>query len=181
MFLPVNVTSLTISLKHQLREIEFQHCNKYVAETRSKVMTNIFDKAIKVASLDTPILVLGETGVGKDFLVRFMHNVPENSNEHFLIKVNCGAIPGSLLESELFGYEAGAFTDANKQGKVGLFELANSGYLYYASGANTGDAAGPIPAAFPKGYAAFYMMKYDISQGQCANFSGGICLEFINL
>ena len=125
-----NVTSLTISLKHQLREIEFQHCNKYVAETRSKVMTNIFDKAIKVASLDTPILVLGETGVGKDFLVRFMHNVPENSNEHFLIKVNCGAIPGSLLESELFGYEAGAFTDANKQGKVGLFELANSGTLF---------------------------------------------------
>lgn len=125
-----NVTSLTISLKHQLREIEFQHSNKYVTETRSKVMTNILDKAIKVASLDTPILVLGETGVGKDFLVRFMHNVPENSSERFLIKVNCGAIPGSLLESELFGYEAGAFTDANKQGKVGLFELANNGTLF---------------------------------------------------
>ncbi|OPY86482.1 MAG: Limonene hydroxylase [Smithella sp. PtaU1.Bin162] len=125
-----NVTSLTISLKHQLREFEFQHGNKYVSETRSKVMANIFDKAIKVASLDTPVLILGETGVGKDFLVRFMHNVPENSTERFLIKVNCGAIPENLLESELFGYEAGAFTGASKQGKAGLFELANNGTLF---------------------------------------------------
>jgi PAS domain S-box-containing protein len=125
-----NVTSLTISLKHQLREIEFQQSNKYVAETRSKVMENIYDKAIKVASFDTPVLVLGETGVGKDFLVRFMHNVHKDGNEQFFIKVNCGAIPGSLLESELFGYEAGAFTDASKQGKVGLFELANNGTLF---------------------------------------------------
>ncbi len=125
-----NVTSLSISLKHQLREIEFQQSNKYVAETRSKVMNNIYDKAIKVASFDTPVLVLGETGVGKDVLVRFMHNVCKDGNEQFFIKVNCGAIPGSLLESELFGYEAGAFTDASKQGKVGLFELANNGTMF---------------------------------------------------
>lgn len=125
-----NVTSLTISLKHQLREVEFQHSNKYISETRSKVMANIFDKAMKIASLDTPVLILGETGVGKDFLVRFLHNVPESGEEHVLIKVNCGAIPESLLESELFGYEAGAFTGASKQGKVGLFELANNGTLF---------------------------------------------------
>ncbi|HPK54212.1 MAG TPA: sigma 54-interacting transcriptional regulator, partial [Smithellaceae bacterium] len=125
-----NVTSLTISLKHQLREIEFRHNNKYVAETKSQGMTNIFDKAVKVASLDAPILVLGETGVGKDFLVRFIHNVPEKSKEHLLIKINCGAIPGNLLESELFGYEAGAFTGAHKQGKAGLFEMANNGTLF---------------------------------------------------
>jgi len=125
-----NVTSLSISLKQQLREIEFQQSNKYVAETRSKAMNNIYDKAIKIASFDTPVLVLGETGVGKDFLVRFMHNVRKDGNEHFFIKINCGAIPGSLLESELFGYEAGAFTDASKQGKVGLFELANNGTMF---------------------------------------------------
>jgi transcriptional regulator with PAS, ATPase and Fis domain len=125
-----NATSLTISLKHQLREIEFQQSNKYVAETRSKIMNNIYDKAIKVASFDTPVLVLGETGVGKDFLVRFMHNVRKEGNEHFFIKVNCGAIPGTLLESELFGYEAGAFTDASKQGKMGLFELADNGTMF---------------------------------------------------
>ncbi|MCK9230973.1 MAG: sigma 54-interacting transcriptional regulator [Syntrophales bacterium] len=124
------VTSITTGLKNQLRVIEFQQANKYVAEARSRVMENIYEKAIKVASFDTPVLLLGETGVGKDFLARFMHNVNTDNSESFLIKVNCGAIPGTLLESELFGYEAGAFTDAGKQGKAGLFELASNGTMF---------------------------------------------------
>jgi len=93
-------------------------------------MNTIYEKAIKVASFDTPVLVLGETGVGKDFLVRFMYNIGKDEPEHLLIKVSCGAIPGNLLESELFGYEAGAFTGASKKGKIGLFELANNGTLF---------------------------------------------------
>lgn len=125
-----NATSLTMTLKHQLKEIEYQQ-SKYVTETRSKAMNNIYEKAIKVASFNTPVLVLGETGVGKDFLVQFMYNAGKKEEpESLLIKVNCGAIPGNLLESELFGYEAGAFTDASKQGKIGLFELANNGTLF---------------------------------------------------
>lgn len=124
-----NETSLTMTLKHQLREIEYQQ-SKYVTETRSKAMNSIYEKAIKVASFNTPVLVLGETGVGKDFLVRFIYNAGKGEPENLFIKINCGAIPGNLLESELFGYEAGAFTDASKKGKIGLFELANNGTLF---------------------------------------------------
>jgi PAS domain S-box-containing protein len=125
-----NVTSLTISLRHQLREIQVERENKYVAVTRSKAMNIIYDKAIKIASLDTPVLLLGETGVGKDFIVRFIHDASEKNDESIFIKVNCGAIPEPLLESELFGYEPGAFTDASKNGKIGFFEMANNGTLF---------------------------------------------------
>lgn len=125
-----NVTSLTISLRHQLREIEIRRNNKYVAVTRSKAMSEVYDKVVKIASLDTPVLVLGETGVGKDFIVRFIHDTAERSDESCFIKVNCGAIPETLLESELFGYEPGAFTDASKHGKVGFFEMAQNGTLF---------------------------------------------------
>jgi len=125
-----NVTSLTLTLKNQLREIEAQQKAPYTTEIRSKSMATIFDKAIKIAPLDTPLLVLGETGVGKDFLVQFIHSIYKESSEQHLIKLNCGAIPNHLLESELFGYAPGAFTDASKHGKVGLFELARNGTLF---------------------------------------------------
>lgn len=125
-----NATSLTISLMHQLREIEVKQTNKYVAVTRSKAMNSIYEKAVKVAPLDTPILIQGETGVGKDFLVRFIHGMSGQSDESCFTKVNCGAIPETLLESELFGYEPGAFTDASKHGKIGFFEMANNGTLF---------------------------------------------------
>ncbi len=135
-----NVTSLSISLKHQLREIEIQRNNKYVAVTRSKAMNVIYDKAVKIAPLDTPVLLLGETGVGKDFIVSFIHDVMDKNDESCFIKVNCGAIPETLLESELFGYEAGAFTDASKHGKVGFFEMAHNGTLFL-------DEIGEMPIA----------------------------------
>ena len=122
--------SLSSSLKQHLREIEVKTGNKFVVETRSKIMKAIYDKASMVAALDTPVLILGETGVGKDFLVKFIHNLPERKGDCILMKINCGAIPENLLESELFGYEPGAFTGASRQGKVGLFELAYNGTLY---------------------------------------------------
>jgi PAS domain S-box-containing protein len=134
-----NVTSLTVSLKNQLREIEVQRNNKYVAVTRSKAMNIIYDKALKVAPLDTHVLLLGETGVGKDFIVRLIHDVSEKE-ESCLIKVNCGAIPETLLESELFGYEPGAFTNAGKHGKAGFFEMATNGILFL-------DEIGEMPLA----------------------------------
>ncbi len=123
------VTSFSSSLKQHLREIEVKTENKFVLETRSKIMKSIYDKAAMVAPLDTPVLILGETGVGKDFLVKFIHNLPERKDS-VLMKINCGAIPEHLLESELFGYEPGAFTGASRQGKPGLFELAYKGTLY---------------------------------------------------
>lgn len=83
----------------------------------------------KVAALDATILLLGETGVGKEHFARFIY---ENSGraEQGFIGINCGAIPPTLIESELFGYERGAFTGANKEGKMGVFESADKGTVF---------------------------------------------------
>ena len=92
-------------------------------------MKNIYKKAKKIANVDSTILVLGETGVGKDFIATYIHSISNRKNGKF-IKINCGAVPEHLLESEFFGYEEGAFTGAQKGGKKGLFEEANGGILY---------------------------------------------------
>lgn len=94
----------------------------------SASMIEVFEKAKQVASYPTTVLLVGETGVGKEVVASFIHR---NSNrmEKPFIKINCSAIPEQLLESELFGYESGAFTGAKTKGKPGLFELANQGTL----------------------------------------------------
>lgn len=92
-------------------------------------MKNMYDKAKKMAKVDSTILILGETGVGKDFMASYIYNSSNRNNGKF-IKINCGAVPEHLLESEFFGYEEGAFTGAQKGGKKGLFEEANGGVLY---------------------------------------------------
>ena len=92
-------------------------------------MKNIYKKAKKIANVDTTILILGETGVGKDFISTYIHSISNRKKNKF-IKINCGAVPEHLLESEFFGYEEGAFTGAQKGGKKGLFEEANGGILY---------------------------------------------------
>lgn len=85
--------------------------------------------AAKVARTDSTVLILGESGVGKDVLARAMHSSSRRKDKP-LIKVNCAAIPEDLIESELFGYEEGAFTGAKKGGKLGKFELAHSGTIF---------------------------------------------------
>ncbi len=113
----------------QLVQIKTDHIGDPVLQYHnSKVMTNIYEKAQRIARTNAPVLILGETGVGKDFLARYIHEMSGRKGE--FIKVNCGAIPAALLESELFGYEAGAFTGADKKGKIGLIELAGGGTLY---------------------------------------------------
>lgn len=92
-------------------------------------MKNIYTKAKKIAHVDSTILILGETGTGKDFIATYIHSISNQKNGKF-IKINCGAVPEHLLESEFFGYEEGAFTGALKGGKKGLFEEANGGILY---------------------------------------------------
>lgn len=91
-------------------------------------MENIIYQAIKVAEVDSTVLISGESGVGKELIAQIIH---EHSKRHHgqFVKLNCAAIPENLLESELFGYETGAFTGARKDGKPGLFEVANSGTL----------------------------------------------------
>ena len=86
-------------------------------------------QAKKVAALDATVLLQGETGVGKEQLARFIYEHSSRADQSF-ISINCGAIPPSLIESELFGYERGAFTGANKEGKMGIFESAHHGTVF---------------------------------------------------
>lgn len=83
-----------------------------------------------VALSEATILITGESGVGKGLIANLIHNISIRSSESELIKIDCGAIPENLLESELFGYEPGAFTGARSSGKIGLIELANGGTLF---------------------------------------------------
>lgn len=95
----------------------------------SKAMESILEMAAKVANVNSTVLITGESGTGKELVAKFIHREGKGMDKPF-IQINCGAIPESLLESELFGYERGAFTGARKDGKPGLFELANNGTLF---------------------------------------------------
>ena len=83
----------------------------------------------RAATANLPILLLGESGTGKELFAQSIHNESNRAADPF-IPVNCATIPSSLIESELFGYEEGSFTNAKKGGKVGLFEMANGGTLF---------------------------------------------------
>ncbi|WP_176461686.1 sigma-54 interaction domain-containing protein [Anaeromicrobium sediminis] len=114
------------------RELEFLRQREtsernVVAESIS--MKRIIKLAESVAKVDSTVLIQGESGVGKGVISSFIH---KNSNRRKgpFIKIDCSAIPENLLESELFGYEKGAFTGANNRGKIGLIELANKGTLF---------------------------------------------------
>jgi len=85
-------------------------------------------RASKLAPRDVPILIQGETGAGKEFLARAIHDIRPNPGR--FVAVNCAAIPEALIESELFGYASGAFTGAAPRGKIGLIEAADGGTLF---------------------------------------------------
>ncbi|EHL04821.1 PAS domain S-box protein [Desulfitobacterium hafniense DP7] len=97
--------------------------------TKNNDMQKKLDTAYHVARVDSTVLILGESGVGKELIAQLIHRASHRSEKPF-IKINCGAIPANLLESEFFGYEAGSFTGALKEGKKGLFELADGGTLF---------------------------------------------------
>lgn len=92
-------------------------------------MLHVIQIARRVALMDTTVLMLGETGVGKEELAKLIYRNSGRKNKQY-IKINCGAIPENLIEAELFGYEKGSFTGANKEGKIGLFEVADGGTLF---------------------------------------------------
>ncbi|MFH1058952.1 MAG: sigma 54-interacting transcriptional regulator [Pseudomonadota bacterium] len=98
-----------------------------VAESRT--MRKLLDLVVRVAKVDSVVLLQGESGAGKDVLARLIHRLSARHAGPF-VGVNCGAIPENLLESEFFGYEKGAFTGATREGKPGLFEQANGGVLF---------------------------------------------------
>ncbi len=95
----------------------------------SKEILNVKKLAIKASKSNSTVLILGESGTGKSILAKMIHDNSKIKNKPFII-LNCAAIPETLLESELFGYEEGAFTGAKNGGKVGLFELAQGGTLF---------------------------------------------------
>ena len=94
----------------------------------SQIMKTILQEAVKVARYDVTIILLGESGVGKEVIASIIHASSNRNNEKF-VRLNCSSITPNLLESELFGYEAGSFTGALSKGKLGLFEIANNGSL----------------------------------------------------
>lgn len=104
---------------------------------KSKIMGKCIEISKKVSKNNSTILITGESGTGKELIAQSIHNYSDRCNNPF-VPINCAALPESLLESELFGYESGAYTGANKNGKVGVFELANDGTLFL-------DEIGDIP------------------------------------
>lgn len=95
---------------------------------KSKVMEDIIYQAAKIAEVDTTVLITGESGTGKEVIAEIIQKNSSRRDKPF-VKLNCAALPENLIESELFGYEAGAFTGAKKEGKPGMFELADGGTL----------------------------------------------------
>ncbi|NLO21808.1 MAG: sigma 54-interacting transcriptional regulator [Syntrophomonadaceae bacterium] len=113
--------------KSELQQLKMQNSQKMVV--KSSKMKELLNLVTRVAGVDSTVLIQGESGVGKELIAEIIHQSSKRREGPF-IKVNCGAIPENLLESELFGYEEGAFTGARKSGKIGLFELANNGILF---------------------------------------------------
>lgn len=97
--------------------------------TRNVQMQVLMESALRAARHDTTVLISGETGVGKEVMAAFIHRNSDRRKKK-LVKINCSAIPESLMESEFFGYEKGAFTGANNNGKIGLFEEADEGSIF---------------------------------------------------
>jgi transcriptional regulator with PAS, ATPase and Fis domain len=96
---------------------------------KSDIMVQVKDKIKKVASSKSTVLINGESGTGKELIARAIHAESDRWNKPF-IAINCGAIPDTLLESELFGYVRGAFSGADSNGRIGKFELANKGVIF---------------------------------------------------
>lgn len=121
------VESLQELYKTELEQMKLEN-------SRSLMMTSVKMKelvrmVIRIAAVDSTVLIQGESGTGKELIAEIIHKYSNCSDKPF-IKVNCGAIPENLLESELFGYESGAFTGASKSGKAGMFELARGGMIF---------------------------------------------------
>ena len=123
--------SRELNLRYEL-ELERLRSERTALEgvvAESKKMRSAICLATRVAPVDSTVLITGESGAGKEVIAKIIHRAGPRAKGPF-VQVNCGAIPEQLLESELFGYDKGAFTGANKEGKPGLFEIADRGTLF---------------------------------------------------
>ena len=120
--------ALTRKYRSELSQIDIEKNLLSQMVIRNEVMYQVLDRSIRVAQVDSTVLMQGESGVGKGFFARIIHRASKRKGGPF-IRVDCGAIPESLIEAELFGYEDGAFTGARVKGKPGRFEVAEGGTL----------------------------------------------------
>ena len=132
-----DVTELQ-ALEERIRQLSSLGLGEEVLEARletlgivaeSPVTQNLVDLCRRVAQVDSTVLLRGESGAGKDVMARLIHHLSPRGTKPF-VSINCGAIPETLLESELFGYEKGAFSGADREGKRGLFEEADGGTIF---------------------------------------------------
>ena len=124
------ITNAQNRLRDRLRvsgHLSHYHFDDILGE--SPAIATAIRQARRFAHVDSNILLMGETGTGKELFAQSIHNESERANGPF-VAVNCAAIPENLMESELFGYESGAFTGASKTGKPGLFEAAHEGTIF---------------------------------------------------
>ena len=120
---------MTFEYKKRLQELQRASFSDSVVAV-SSAMKDVYQIVTRVSGTDATVFMHGETGVGKDMIAEEIHQLSERSKTGVMVKINCGAIPETLIESELFGYAPGAFTGASKGGKPGLFEIADDGTLF---------------------------------------------------
>ena len=138
---------VTEKYREELAELSVLELERQEIIAESNGMRQVLRVALRLAHLEASnILVLGESGTGKGLLAKFIHKNGKRREKPF-IQINCAALPESLLEAELFGYEKGAFTGAREQGKAGLFELAQGGTLFLDE---IGDLPLPVQAKLLK-------------------------------
>jgi len=116
-------------IRDRMVEMQLEEVESRRIIARSPCMQKALRHAFKVAAVDSTVMIQGESGVGKELFADLIYKYSERAGRP-LVKINCGAIPESLLEAELFGYEKGAFTGAQAKGKAGYFELADSGIIF---------------------------------------------------
>ncbi|WP_123058855.1 sigma 54-interacting transcriptional regulator [Brevibacillus reuszeri] len=122
-------SDLEVTPASDASELATKQVNHKKLVYRSQIMESLVDELKHIAKVDSTVLLVGESGVGKEVFAQAIHEFSLRKNEPF-IRVNCGALPESLIESELFGYEKGAFTGADQKGKPGMFEMAHKGSIF---------------------------------------------------
>lgn len=123
-----DMDSLTDRYREELKKLqETELYVNYVA--KSAVMREVQELVYKAARVNSNVLICGESGTGKEFTAKLIHKHSERSEAPFLA-INCSVLPPALVESELFGYEGGSFTGADRKGKIGLLEAANQGTIF---------------------------------------------------
>ena len=121
--------ALTKLYRSELSRVRIKDLEENNIVLKSKTIKRVIESALMTSKVDVSVLLLGESGVGKSLIAKLIHKYSSRTNQPSIC-VNCGAIPESLMESELFGYEEGSFTGASKGGKVGIFELADKGTIF---------------------------------------------------